>query len=384
MEKPGKSGEFNAIKYVYISIILSYIKKEKEIVMNLKKLEDMEWVSRWAGSYTFISCSYWGAQYYSSLKKALGIGFEHTAFVHKKGAVSFFIPKKEFVAFGTKMAARATKNPTDAKKLLNELKKNTDILLKIMKNLHEKVPTQKQYAEFEKYYDKHLEYHNFMKKTVDFLSAQALEGLLPSFKEARIYSEAVYSETEIFFRGLASAISKKEKMPAELLTCLTAKELAQYFKTKKLPKKETLQERYTESALLFENGKLVVITGKEVAKIEGALFKTPESTELKGVSAFPGVVKGIARVVLDPLNPGTFNQGDILVTGMTRPEFISLLKKSSGIVTDVGGILCHAAISARELKIPCVVGTANSTKAIKSGDLIEVDANKGIVKIIKK
>jgi phosphoenolpyruvate synthase/pyruvate phosphate dikinase len=352
--------------------------------MDVEKLKKLEWVSRWAGSYTFISCSYWGAQYYHSLKKALGIGFEHTAFIHRKGTVSFFIPKKEFVAFGARMSKKATKNPAEAKKLLEELKINTDILLKIMKDLQGKIPTQKEYAKFEHYYDRHLGYHNFMKKTVDFLSGSTLAVLLPSFKDARIYSESVYSETEVFFRSLADAISTKEGISSQFLTCLTAKELETYFKNKKLPKKEVLQERYGASALLFEKGKLVILTGEEVSKVEASLFKAPESKDLKGVSAFPGVTKGIARVVLDPLNPGVFNTGDILITGMTRPEFISLIKKSSGIVTDVGGVLCHAAISARELKIPCVVGTANATKTIKSGDLIEVDANKGIVVIVTK
>jgi len=352
--------------------------------MDVEKLKKLEWVSRWAGSYTFISCSYWGIQYYSSLKKALGFGFEHTIFIHKKGAVSFFIPKNEFNSFGAKMSEKATKKPNEAKKLLQQLKTNTDVLLKIMKNLNGKIPTQKQFAEFKQFYDKHLGYHNFMKKTVDFLPKEALEMLLPSFKDARVYSELVYSETEVFFRALANAISKRENSSSELLTCLTSKELEKYFKTNKLPEQEILKERFESSALLFEKGKVLILTGKDVSEIELALFKTPESKELKGVSAFPGIAKGVARVVLDPLTPGEFNQGDILVTGMTRPEYISLLKKSSAIVTDVGGILCHAAISARELKIPCVVGTVNSTKTIKSGEIIEVDANKGIVKSLTK
>jgi pyruvate, water dikinase len=74
--------------------------------------------------------------------------------------------------------------------------------------------------------------------------------------------------------------------------------------------------------------------------------------------------------------------GDVLVTGMTRPEFVPLMKLASAIVTDEGGITCHAAIVSRELGKPCVIGTKNATKVLRDGMLIEVDAEKGIVRII--
>lgn len=68
---------------------------------------------------------------------------------------------------------------------------------------------------------------------------------------------------------------------------------------------------------------------------------------------------------------------------MTRPEYIHLAKKSAGIITDAGGILSHAAITARELKKPCIIGTKNATQILKDGDLVEVDAENGVVKILE-
>ena len=68
---------------------------------------------------------------------------------------------------------------------------------------------------------------------------------------------------------------------------------------------------------------------------------------------------------------------------MTRPEFLPLMSKASAFITDEGGITCHAAIVAREMKKPCIIGTKIGTKALKDGDMIEVDADKGVVKIIK-
>ena len=69
---------------------------------------------------------------------------------------------------------------------------------------------------------------------------------------------------------------------------------------------------------------------------------------------------------------------------MTTPNFIPALERAIAFVTDEGGVTCHTAIIAREMKKPCIVGTKIATKAIKDGDYIEVDADKGIVKIIKK
>lgn len=76
--------------------------------------------------------------------------------------------------------------------------------------------------------------------------------------------------------------------------------------------------------------------------------------------------------------------GDIIVVGMTRPHLIVACRKAAAIITDEGGILCHAAIVSRELKIPCVIGTRVGTKVLKDNDLVEVDADKGIVKIVKR
>lgn len=76
-------------------------------------------------------------------------------------------------------------------------------------------------------------------------------------------------------------------------------------------------------------------------------------------------------------------KGEILVTVMTSPDFMVAAKKAAAIVTDEGGITCHAAIVSREMKIPCIIGTKIATKVLKDGDIVEVDADKGVVRKIK-
>jgi phosphohistidine swiveling domain-containing protein len=107
-------------------------------------------------------------------------------------------------------------------------------------------------------------------------------------------------------------------------------------------------------------------------------------TSLKGQPASKGFVKGRVRKIIDLESEGSsMCEGEILVTGMTRPEFVPLMKMAGAIVTDEGGVTCHAAIVSRELKKPCIIGTKIATKILKTGDLVEVDADKGIVKILK-
>ena len=106
--------------------------------------------------------------------------------------------------------------------------------------------------------------------------------------------------------------------------------------------------------------------------------------QLKGQVAFKGKVKGIARVILtDNTKDVRFDKGDILVSIHSSPTLMPLLLRCAAIVTDEGGISCHAAIVSRELKKPCVMSTKIATSTIKDGDLIEVDAEQGIVSILK-
>lgn len=104
----------------------------------------------------------------------------------------------------------------------------------------------------------------------------------------------------------------------------------------------------------------------------------------KGQIASKGIVKGEVKLVFLTKDTGKVTESDILVSPMTRPDFLPAMKRAAAYVTDEGGITCHAAIVARELKKPCIIGTKIATRVLKDGDLVEVDASKGIVKILKK
>lgn len=100
---------------------------------------------------------------------------------------------------------------------------------------------------------------------------------------------------------------------------------------------------------------------------------------VSGTPASRGSAQGRACIALDKEHFNKIKKGDILVTTMTTPDFIEVAHLISGLITDRGGVICHASILAREFNIPCVVGCQTATATIKDGDQIRLDATSGIV-----
>jgi phosphohistidine swiveling domain-containing protein len=114
-------------------------------------------------------------------------------------------------------------------------------------------------------------------------------------------------------------------------------------------------------------------------KIESSL---EISFVIKGQIACMGKVTGKVKVLFSPKEINKINDGDILITSMTTPDYVPAMEKALAFVTDEGGLSCHAAIVAREMKKPCIIGTKIATKVFKDGDIVEVDAINGIIKKI--
>jgi phosphohistidine swiveling domain-containing protein len=150
---------------------------------------------------------------------------------------------------------------------------------------------------------------------------------------------------------------------------------------------QILNERIRFCVYYQKNLKGIIYIGKRARQflsklnIEKEVIK--EVNELSGTSACPGKVKGTIKIINQPEQMGKMNQGDIMIAHTTFPSLVPAMKKAAAIITDDGGITCHAAIVARELKTPCVVGTKIVTKVLKDGDRVEVDAERGIVRKIK-
>ena len=126
-----------------------------------------------------------------------------------------------------------------------------------------------------------------------------------------------------------------------------------------------------------------ILIGEEAKNWEELLIPQIHNTKVvKGNCASKGKAIGKVRILLNASENDKLEDDEILVTFMTSPDFMSAVRRCSAIVTNLGGITSHAAIISRELRIPCVVGTKNATEILKTGDMVEVDANNGIIKIL--
>ena len=147
---------------------------------------------------------------------------------------------------------------------------------------------------------------------------------------------------------------------------------------------ETLRQRYENTIMIsLERKGYTIAIGTEANKIKDQLDKSIQQAaggQIRGKTANWGKVQGRVKIIIDRKDFETFKEGDILVAGMTRPEHVPLMKKAAAIVTNEGGITCHAAIVSRELGKPCIIGTKVATEVLKNGDLVEVDANHGVVR----
>ena len=153
------------------------------------------------------------------------------------------------------------------------------------------------------------------------------------------------------------------------------------------PAREILIKRAVDKIIVFEDE---VVSKSEFrnlqTKFDFELEKAGDTSNIKVISgqiACKGKVRGHVKKVLKEVDVCKLEDGEILVTSMTLPTFAQAMKKAAAFVTDEGGITCHAAINAREMNKPCIIGTKIATQALKDGDMVEVNADSGEIVILE-
>src|SRR3989344_367227 len=197
-----------------------------------------------------------------------------------------------------------------------------------------------------------------------------------------IKSIKVHKKDFMITRDDNSGSNKKVKLDDEKANsqCLNERrirELAEYGK-----KIESHYRKPMDIEWGIERNKLYILQARPITTLKKEHKKTDElkgEVILEGLNASPGIASGVVRLVKDISEITKIQEGDILVTRMTDPDYVVAMKKASAIVTDEGGITAHAAIVSRELGIPCVVGTEKATQLLKENEIITVDGTHGIV-----
>jgi len=186
-----------------------------------------------------------------------------------------------------------------------------------------------------------------------------------------------------YYKDLIQDIASRKNISLKDILSLSSQEIISLFKSKDNLKdiKNIIRSRNKNGCTyLFLNNKEEIINNK----INILKEKKVSYFKLKGLQVSKGIAVGKVKIVLNPNSINKIKKNDILVTTMTRPDYTVAMEKAIAIVTEEGGMLCHAAIVSREIKKPCVVGVKNILNYLKDGDLVEVDANKGIIKLVKK
>ena len=197
--------------------------------------------------------------------------------------------------------------------------------------------------------------------------------------------EKVRMFTDTLCNGSDTVIRKSLKIIYPELGELSSVLSTQEILSDNLPTKNELIKR--DEGYFFGNNQLLVGKNRsDIEKLFNIKFKIKkfDSAVLQGKVAQMGIARGFVRRVMGHKQIGEFKNGEILVSSMTIPDFLPAMKKAAAIVTNEGGILCHAAILARELKVPCITGTQFATHILRDGDYVEVDANNGVVRFIKQ
>lgn len=224
---------------------------------------------------------------------------------------------------------------------------------------------------------------NFVEKTTiitDFDVDINDEFVKKIIKDREQYDEIKYKIDEIIINKIKSNISNDLLPYYNLLT------IEEAFEGKKVTVDQLIKRK---QGFIYYMGKLILNNDiDDFFKKENIFIQEAENISdskiLRGNAVYPGKSRGHVKLVFCDEDIEKINEGDIIVSPMTVPTFISGMKKANAIITDEGGVVCHAALIAREMKKVCVIGTKNATKVLKDNMLVEVDGDLGIVRILEK
>jgi len=212
---------------------------------------------------------------------------------------------------------------------------------------------------------------------------QELVRVLHGFSHIYDESKVILVRDNFLMRPLLAEAGHRTGLTWSEILYLAAPEIVQLLLTESKADKALVNKRYQHRAILLQDGLITLYEGEQAVFLANKLLE-PEvaptkATEIKGRGVFPGIIRGKVVVVHSIADQPKFKPGDILVTHDGTAELTYFLKAASAIVTDEGEMICHAAIVTREMKTPCIVGTKYATSIFKDGDMVDVDASKGIV-----
>ncbi len=323
---------------------------------------------------------YRGFSYYFTKIDLVGKGLEHTTFIYTgKDLVDVYYDNKELLDVFKIIETSANKNFKLVEKSVNRLLN----LLEVLKPYFNKAKKIKTIQEYKKVIELYGEY--WAEIAVAFVLPESNFKVSSKIKKLTLDAR---TKTQEYNEALEPVISEFIENKYKYLKGNSRFVLPEDIFNGDINNKNKMLNIIAErkKGFVYYQGKLYTgDVNENLDKLNLFLEKQETSVqEIKGQIGYKGKVTGIVRIITSKNQISDFKTGEIMVSAMTMPNYLPAMKKASAFVTDEGGITSHAAIVARELKKPCVIGTKIATEVLKTGDLIEVDADNGVVRLLKK
>ncbi len=335
----------------------------------------------WERDFSFLGCYLIAQQHLKELKRYIGVGYSMCAFFHDNSHVVFYRSEADEENFNRKIAERFLNEKGYADFAVGKLKLLTDNFDEFLKK--EKRLTKDNVERFFEMANAHFSFHLAVFWSADYIAKHDLieknKSLYALLEKYRKYNEHVLPAIERWIAVQKGDISLMR--PEECLDI--------FLRNKKIPIARA-KARKNSAFVYFDKCSQSVSIGRSAKNLKEKfdrvfLKRYPfDGKSIKGIVVFPGCYRGRVRVAEKFEDLKKIKKGEILVAPMTRPAYNMYIRHAGAIIVDEGATLSHASILAREFSIPCVIGTKIATKVLKDGDLVEVDADNGIVKRFDK
>lgn len=260
----------------------------------------------------------------------------------------------------------------DLRNLLEEVLKN---------NCQEKLDS------LERQHEESIENANKELEKIADAEVNRLSKTLAEITTINEFRKNVFCKTSLGYRPIFTVIAQKLGSDNwRDIFYLTSEEILKVLNGETLSLDQVVQSRKKVAMYINDEGKLTFLDTATTQGLYDVVYSSPKtnlesSKIIKGLSANKGKVKGVAKVILSSKEFSKLLPNEILVTTMTSVDFVPIMERAAAFITNEGGITSHASIVARELNKPCIIGTKNATQIIKDGDIVEVDADKGVITI---
>jgi len=325
----------------------------------------------------------WQADDKKGIKEYLNEDLTHDLFIVPPPGVSgsIWYSNEEFERLAMLALEKVNESDEFAEALVAHIRRYWELLVPYLVEKKRCSTADEMYA----YYQNLVEF--WMPMNSVFFTLPDRPGINPIFKEGILAVREITQEyTEEMPRVFSDFFAMRFPEIAHLGYYATPEETVQLDRELEPELLAELERRAKDGCFMFESSIYPLAMLDTVLSEHGVALEKIEvegMTRLTGQIAYKGNATGPVCLILSKADAKKMKKGDILVTPMTNPDLVPIMKLAAAIVTDEGGLTCHAAIASRELKVSCVVGTKIATTILKDGDMVEVDANNGIVTILK-